>query len=120
MNKKEQQIRELFFTLFLMIIGLILFKYIPMYLFGENILFDASMHIVLASFILYVLYFFVDQNKSWRIPYFIFALAVLIIISVQRIISNAHNDLGLLVGFVISIISIIIPRWKELNKKFKF
>ena len=120
MKTHEDKIKSLFFTGLLMGIGLVLFKYIPMYLFGSNILFDASMHIIFASFILYLLYFFVDQNKNWRIPYFIFAFAVLIIISVQRVISNNHNDIGLLFGIVISVVSIMIPRWKELNKKFKF
>ncbi|MDO8623589.1 MAG: hypothetical protein Q7R52_05055 [archaeon] len=120
MKTHQDKIKALFSTALLMGIGLVLFKYIPTYLFGTNILFDASMHIVVASFILYLLYFFVDQNKSWRIYYLIFSLAVLIIISIQRIISNNHNDIGLLFGIVISIVSIMIPRWKELNRKFKF
>lgn len=120
MKTQKDKIKALLFTGLLMGIGLVLFKYIPMYLFGKNILVDASMHIIIASFILYLLYFFIDQNKSWRIYYIIFSLAVLMIISIQRIISNNHNDVGLLIGLLISIISIMIPRWRELNRKLKF
>ena len=102
-------------TAIIMAAGLLLFKFIPMKVFGANILFDASLHITIAFFILYFLYLFI-KDKKWRIPYFIFALAVLIIISMQRIISNSHNDIGLLVGLIISIIAIIAPRWKEAKK----
>jgi len=117
---EKTQIRELIFTALIMAIGLLMLKFIPTQVYGEDILFDASMHITIACFILYFIYFFIDQNISWRIPYFIFALVVLTIISVQRIIVNAHNDIGLLLGLIISVIAIILPRWKELKKKIKF
>jgi len=109
------RIRQIIYTAILMIIGSILFKTIPMDIFGEDILFDASRHIMIACFVLYVLFLFI-KDKSWRIPYFILAFAVLLIISIQRIISNAHNDIGLLLGFVISLIAIIIPRWQEVKE----
>ena len=103
-----------------MLVGLFLLKYIPMEIYGADILFDASGHIVGTCFILYVFYFFIDQNKNWRTPFFIFSFAVLMVISFQRIEANAHNDFGLLLGFLVSIISISIPNWRELKRKINF
>lgn len=111
------KIKKILITAILMFFGLLIFKFYPIFLYGENILFDASMHIVITSLILYIIYFFIDQNKSWRIPYLIFCLGTIIIISMQRIIVNAHNDIGILLGILISIISIIIPNWKEMKNK---
>lgn len=104
----------------IMSLGLILFKFVPMSIFGRDILFDASMHLTVAIFALYVVWYFVDQNKIWRLPFFILAFAVIIIVSVQRIVANAHNDLGLLAGFIISAVAIIISRWKYFRDKFEF
>lgn len=120
MGKKQKQIIKIFFTLVLMIIGLYIFKWYPMAIYGKDILFDSSAHIVFASFILYFLYFFIDQNKSWRVPFFIFSFSVLMVISFQRIYENAHNDVGLLLGFVIALISIAIPNWDRIGKKIEF
>lgn len=103
-----------------MVVGLLIFKYLPMYIYGKDILFDASQHIVTASFILYVIYTLIEKNKDWRIPFFIFSLSVLTIISLQRILDNAHNDVGLLLGLLISIVAIILPRINEIKKDFKF
>lgn len=119
-NHAKTQAIELFFTAVIMILGLALLKYLPMYIFGKEILFDASQHIIIASFMLYFIYFFIDQNKSWRLPYLIFSIGVLIIISIQRILENAHNDIGLLLGLIISIIAIIAPRWREFKGKVEF
>ena len=116
---KKMKIRYLIYTAILMALGLFLFKFIPMEIYGGDILFDAYMHITIACFILYALYLFI-KDKAWRIPYFIFALAVLVVISIQRIIGNRHNDIGLLIGMIISILAIIIPRWKEVKKHLKF
>lgn len=103
-----------------MIIGLIFFKLIPMQLFGDDITFDASAHITIAMLVLYFIWFWIDQNKSWRIPFFIFALVVLSIISIQRILMNAHDDFGLLAGFLLSLISIGYAQAKHFKNKFKF
>lgn len=109
-----------FSTALLMVLGLFLFKLVPILIFGSDILFDASAHLTIASFVLYALYLVIEKNKSWKGPYFIFAFAVLTIISVQRIISNAHNDLGLLIGLIISAIAILLPRWKKIKNKLNF
>lgn len=101
-------------------VGLFLFKYLPMSIWGKNILFDASGHIASAIFVLYVVWFFIDQNKKWRIPYFIFAGLVLVIISLQRIVANAHNDVGLLGGLLLGIVAIGVSQWKGVKKRVEF
>ena len=116
----KKQLTWLLWTTIIIAIGLILFKYIPMYVYGKDILFDASSHIVWTSWVLYVIWFFVDQKKSWRIPYFIFAAVVLIIMGIQRIIAKQHNEVGVMLGLAIAAIAIVIPRWKEFKKGVKF
>ncbi len=116
-NKK---ILSLIIAAIVMALGLILFKYVPMSIFGKDILFDASMHITIAVFILYVIWYFIDQNKQWRMPYLVLALAVVVVIAVQRIISNAHNDLGILMGLLISLLAIVLSRWSYFHDKFNF
>lgn len=116
----KKQLIWIFWTAIIMIIGLILFKYIPMYIYGKDILFDASAHIVWASLGLYIIWFFINQKKSWRIPYLIFSAMVLTIIGIQRIIVRAHNEVGLMLGLAVAAIAIIIPRWKEFKKGVSF
>lgn len=103
-----------------MVIGLLLFKYIPMQVFGRDIVFDASAHITITIFGLYFLWFFIDQNKTWRVPYFILSLVIISIVAIQRIMLNAHNDIGLLGGLTISIVAIIHSQQKYFKDKFKF
>ena len=117
---KKQQIKHIILTAILMTIGLIIFKHLPEYVYGNNILFDASQHVTITIFVLYVLYFFIDQNKSWKIPYFIFSAVVIIIISIQRIYSNHHNEIGILLALLISTSSILISHYKYFKNKLKF
>lgn len=100
--------------------GLLLLKYLPMSIWGDDILFDASGHIAIAVFVLYALWFFIDQNATWRIPYFIFAAAVLVVISFQRIVDNAHNDVGLLLGFALGLVAIGVSQWGMIRKRLKY
>jgi len=116
----KKNVRSLIIAAIVMIVGLALFKFVPMSLFGEDILFDASMHLTIAIFVLYAFWYFIDQNKGWRLPYFIFSIAAIVVVSVQRIIANAHNDIGLLVGFIISAIAIVVSRWGYFHDKFDF
>ena len=113
------KVKKLIYTILIMAIGLILLKFLPMKAYGDTILFDASMHITVASAILYALYLSIEKAKNWRIPFFILSATVLFVISVQRIISNAHNDVGLLLGLLLSLVAILAPRWKEVRKKIK-
>lgn len=104
----------------IMCVGLFLFKFIPMEIFGRDIKFDASAHITITMFLLYFIWFFVDQNKSWRTIYFVFSLVVISIVAVQRILVDAHNDIGLLGGLLISIFAIVHSQKKYFKNKFKF
>jgi hypothetical protein len=103
-----------------MALGALIFKFLPMRIYGNDILFDSSAHIITASFCLYVLWFFIDQNKNWRLPYFMFSALILFVISVQRIIANAHNDIGLLMGLLVSLLAIYIAEQKAMKGKFRF
>ena len=118
--RKRKQVRWLIWTGIIMLIGLFFLKIIPMEIYGEDILFDASAHITITVFILYILWFYIDQNQKWRIPYLIFSLVVLSIVSIHRIINMEHDGTGLLLGFILSIIAIMIPRWNKLKNKFDF
>ncbi len=101
-------------------VGLLVFKYLPMSIWGREILFDASGHVASAIFVLYVLWFFIDQNKSWRMPFLIFSALVLFVIAVQRIIDNAHNDIGLLGGLALGLVAIAAAERKNVRKKLRF
>ena len=121
MQKKEvEQIKKILVGGIVIAIGLIIFKYIPMFIFGRDILFDASSHVAWTIFLLYIVWFFIDQNKSWRIPYFILSIAILTIISIQRIVTNNHNLFGLFLGFLIGIFGIAISQYKSIGNKIKF
>lgn len=116
----KQQLIWIAYTTLLMIVGIALFKYLPMYLFDNNILYDASYHVLFTILLLYILWFFIDQKKSWRIPFFIFSGALIIIVSLQRIIAHEHNEVGIILALIIGAISIIVPRWKEFMGGVKF
>ena len=113
MQKKEvEQIKKIFVAGIVIAVGLIIFKYIPMFIFGKNILFDASSHVAWTIFLLYIVWFFIDQTNEWVIPYLILGAGLIIIIANQRIISNNHNEIGILLGILIGIASITISQWR--------
>lgn len=119
-NKIKEQIKKIILAGIVIYSGIFLFKLIPMQIFGEHILFDASFHLSTAIFILYIFWFFVDQNKKWRTIYFFFSMLILAIIAFQRILTNNHNDFGLLLGLVIGALGIGIAEIKQLKGKLKF
>ena len=98
---QKNHIKKILTAAILIIIGQIIFKYLPMKVFGKDILFDSSNHIAGTILALYAIWFFIDQNKSWRIPYFIFSSAVVVIMAIQRIISKNHNEVGVTLGLII-------------------
>jgi hypothetical protein len=110
--KKRHPVKNILLTGILMALGLIILKYIPMYIWGKNILFDASAHLTITIFILYIGYFFLSRRTNLHPVYFLFCLSAITIVSLQRIISNAHNDIGLLLGLILSTASIAIANWK--------
>jgi len=60
MQKKEvEQIKKILVAGIVIAIGLIIFKYLPMFIFGKNILFDASSHVAWTIFLLYIIWFFI-------------------------------------------------------------
>lgn len=106
--------RHLVYSGILMIIGILVFKTLPMYLYGDNILFDASRHIIVLSWSLYFLYYLIIQNKeNWKLNYIIFSSMILGVIAVQRIIAGQHNEYGVLLGFAVAGFSIFAPLWLE-------
>jgi hypothetical protein len=119
-NKEKKQIHILFRAAIFMTVGLILFKFIPMKIWGNDIVMDASMHITVATFVLYIIWFFIDQNKNWHIPFCITSGLVLVVISLQRILINAHNDIGILLGLILSIGAIVYSQPDKFKNKFKF
>jgi heme O synthase-like polyprenyltransferase len=119
-KKTKNQIIYLLETALVMAVGLFLLKYIPMKFLGNDIVFDASAHITIAIFILYGIWFFIDQNKKWHIPFFLFSILILTIISFQRIHINAHNDLGLLLGLALSLFAIAFSQNRKLKSKIRF
>ncbi len=104
----KNQLKKILSTAIFMAIGLLLFKYLPMYIYGSDILFDASQHVTLTIFVLYAIWHFVPKTKKWLLPFYIFSAAILVIISIQRIFIQAHNEAGILLGITISAISIFI------------
>lgn len=116
----KQQLKWIFKTTILMGIGLIIFKYIPMEIYGKEILFDASSHMAWTSWGLYVAWFFIDQNKKWRIPYLVLSSVILVIMGIQRIVAGEHNEVGVLLGLGVAFFAITIPRWTEFTRGLKF
>jgi len=92
-----------------MSLGLAIFKYLPMDIFGENILFDASAHIAWTSFALYSIYIFI-KDKSFQIPYIVLSTIILILVAIQRIVSYHHNYFGISMGLAISVASIYLSK----------
>jgi len=119
-ERQDEQIERISFALILMVCGIILFKFIPIYIWGNDILFDASFHIIFAFLVLYVLWFFVDQNPRMHFPFFLLSILILYIISIQRISVSAHNDIGLLLGMVVALSSIGYAERKKLKGVLEF
>lgn len=90
-----------------MIAGLIALKYLPMYVYGKTILFDASAHLTATFFLLYAAWNFIE-SKNQRTAIFLVGIAVLALISYQRISVGAHNIFGLLLGMIISVTAIAL------------
>lgn len=116
----QKKIKSLITAGLVMASGLILFKFIPMHIWGRDILFDASLHLTATIFALYILWYFIDQNKKWRMPFLAISLIIIFVVSTQRIIEYAHNDIGLLLGLAISVFAIAVSRPDYFKGKFDF
>ncbi len=114
------RLKHIIYTFLLMVIGILIFKTLPMYLYGKDILFDASRHVIATSFGLYFLYYLFLQNREeLKIPFFIFSSMILGVIAIQRIIAGEHNEYGILLGFFVAGISILVPIWNKLGRGLK-
>ena len=119
-ERRQKQVAKIAHVGSLMIIGLYLFKYIPMKIWGSDILSDASFHIAFSFFLLYIVWFFIDQNKKWHVPFFVISGVIIAVVSFDRIAATAHNGAGLLLGIVISLVSILWVERKNLKQTFDF
>lgn len=117
---KSQKLKSILIAAVVMFFGILIFKFIPMEFFGNDVKFDASLHLTIAIFLLYVGWYFFDYNKNWKLFYLLFSFAVVIIVSVQRIYVGAHNDIGLIIALIISFFAIVISRWKYFRKRILF
>lgn len=115
-SKLNYKIAIIFQTAILTLIGLILFKYIPMYLYGEYILYDASSHMAWTSFGLYTIWLIINHIKKIKVPYIIISALILVGMAIQRILSYNHNVIGVLLGLIVALVAIIIPRYDKITK----
>ncbi len=83
---------------------------------GENILFDASLHLTSTIFILYAVWLFIEGFEKFRKVYLILALLVVVVMSIQRIVAGEHNVFGLLLALVISLFGIVVSRRDYLER----
>lgn len=104
----------------IMALGLGLFKFAPISLWGSGIQFDASFHVVATIFGLYVIWYFIERNKRWRVPFFIVATGLVTVISIQRIFAEAHNEIGILIALALSAVAIILSRPEYFLKRLRF
>lgn len=119
-QRRREQVNKIFTCALVMLAGIALLKYIPMAIWGDNIQFDASFHITATFFMLYVVWFFIDQNPQMHFPFFLLSILILYIVSIQRIAVGAHNDIGLLLGLILSLGAIAVAEQKNLEGKFDF
>ena len=115
-----EKLRRIVLSIFVAAIGLFLLKLVPMVLWGAMIEFDASFHVTVTILVLYILWFFIDQNPRWRAPFIVVATGIVVIVAVQRLLVDAHNDIGILLAFVIGVIAIGSAEWGSIHDRISF
>ena len=100
--------------------GLLLFKAAPMYLWGSDITFDASFHIVFVVFALHVCWFFVDQVPVWRMPFLVVSTGVVVIVALHRIIEGAHDEFGVMLGLMVACTGVVAAHWPYFSGRLSF
>ena len=106
-NHFIKQIESIIICLALMSISIILFKFLPMEKFGNNILFDASLHVTITIFVLYFIWIFIGHKKLGK--YFLsFSIVVVLFMSIYRIVVKKHDIIGVSLGVLISLLSIYL------------
>lgn len=119
-QKRKDQILSLIICFMVMLVGIVTLKFIPERLFGADITFDASLHVTATIFILYTLYFFVDQNIVWRYIYVVGGIVLTAVIAIERIVAGAHDSYGVMLALGISLGGIILSRWSFFKKRLTF
>jgi len=116
----SQKLHRIVTSVFVAAVGLFLFKLVPMVFWGATVEFDASFHVTVAILVMYVLWFLIDQNPKWRTPYITVATAVILVVAIQRLLVDAHSDVGILLAFVIGVIAIGSAEWESVKGKLSF
>lgn len=116
----SQKLHRIVTSIFVAAVGLLLFKLAPMVMWGTMIEFDASFHVTAAILGMYVLWFFIDQNPRWRLPFITIATGVVLVVAIQRMLVDAHSDLGILLAIVIGVIAVGCAEWESINEKVSF
>ncbi len=76
-----------------------------MALFGNDILFDASLHVTATIFLLYIIWNFARFEKTRK--YFISSsILIVLLISIYRIVVKRHDVIGISLGVLLSLIAI--------------
>lgn len=104
-NKKN--VKRLVITAIFIFIFIALLKFIPMDSYGQNIKFDASLHLSATIFILYSLWIFF-WKRNFSKTFLAIAIVSVAVVSFQRIYVGAHDLFGLVSGFLLSAISIVL------------
>src|SRR3989344_8541668 len=112
MKKKAEfikKIESLVICLALMSISILLFKFMPMEFFGNDILFDASQHVTITIFVMYFIWIFIDHKKLGK--YFLsFSIVVVLFMSIYRIVVKKHDIIGVSLGVLLSLLSIYLSK----------
>jgi len=116
----SQKLHRIVTSIFVAAVGLLLFKLVPMVMWGTTIEFDASFHVTAVTLAMYVLWFFIDQNPKWRTPFFSIATAVVLVVAIQRLLVDAHSDIGILLALAVGVIAIGAAEWDSIRGKISF
>lgn len=104
MRRNKNLVKIILVSVF-MFVGILVLKFLPMKIFGPDILFDASLHLTATILILYSIWLFIEHEKKNKL-FLIGVIIVTALVSLQRILVQAHDIAGLLGGYFISLASI--------------
>ncbi len=116
----EEKLKRIAVSGLVMAGGLVLFKFLPQYIWGPDITFDASFHIIFMAFFLHIGWFFIDQVPNWRTPYLIIATGLLIIVAIHRIIEEAHDEFGVMLGIAVAGGAVLVAHWQYFKQHLSF
>ena len=115
-----EKLRRILLSIVIAGAGIVILKIIPMMVWGVGIEFDASLHVTTTIISLYVIWFFIDQNPRWRVPFFMVATGVVLIVAIQRLLVDAHSDIGVLLAIVLGLGAVMTAEWHDIRDKISF